>query len=378
MLIINLKSPLHLSPFNRGLQINTMEIKAKFHFVSEASAESKSTVVKVKRIQLTGQEEIFLFPENKQTSVQHSQLFETTIVKNVVKSLKVRNKFRNVVLTLSDELRNIYLDTEGNVVFYDEYLEEVSSALESDVKKDSTGTVGRQISSLVKEMVIDKFNGENLNASVWIKLFVQECDRVGVDQNKYTEVLRLFLEKSALDWYNVFLKQNSLSNWEAWNNSFVDTFSAQSWSDIAYAYNFKFYNGSLLEFALKKRMLLLEIDESISINTQINMIVISLPNYIQNKLERKSIVNIENLMAKLKQFGKLNNSKNDNVIKKSLNEKRPCNICDKLGFKNRFHSESVCRNKDRQVRKIKNENVKVTNNSEIQEVVASYQEAKNE
>ena len=164
--------------------------------------------------------------------------------------------------------------------------------------------------------MIEKFNGENINVSVWINLFVQECNRVGIAQNKYAEILRLFLEKSALDWYNVFVKQNSLLNWEAWNNAFIDNLSTQSWIDIAYAYNFTFYSGSLLEHALKKRRLLLEVDDSLSINTQINMIVISLPNFIQNKLDRKSIINIENLMSKLKQFCKTYDSKNDNVNKR--------------------------------------------------------------
>ncbi|KAK0177066.1 hypothetical protein PV328_001145 [Microctonus aethiopoides] len=118
-----------------------MEIKAKFYFVSEAGADSKSTVVKVKRIQLLGKEESFLFPVGKQTSTQHGQLFENPIVKNVVKSLKVRNKFRNVVLTLTDELQKIYLDIEGNVVLYDEYLEEVTTVQESDVNRKSMVTI---------------------------------------------------------------------------------------------------------------------------------------------------------------------------------------------------------------------------------------------
>lgn len=355
-----------------------MEVKAKFHFVSEAGADSKSTVIKVKRIQLLGQEESFLFPIDKQTSSYHKQLFDHPIIKNVVKSLKVRNKFRNVILALSDELKKIYLDSEGNVVLYDEYLEEFNTVQESNVNRESTELFERRTNSLVKDIVVEKFNGENLNANVWINLFVQECDRVGITQNKYAEALRLFLEKSALDWYNVFVKQNSLLNWEAWNNAFIDTFSSQSWTDIAYAYNYKFYKGSLLEYALKKRSLLLEIDDSMSINTQINLIVICLPSFIQNKLDRKSIVNIENLMAKLKQFGKFNDSKNDNISKKILNEKKPCNICDKLGFKNRYHLESVCHNKNRQVQRLKNENIKITNNNEIQEVVASYEDSKNE
>ena len=92
----------------------------------------------MKRIQLQGQEESFLFPVDKQTSAQHKQLVENPIVKNVVKSLKVRNKFRNGVLTLSDELKNIYLDTEGNVVLYDEYLEEVTTMQESNLNRVSS------------------------------------------------------------------------------------------------------------------------------------------------------------------------------------------------------------------------------------------------
>lgn len=69
--------------------------------------------------------------------------------------------------------------------------------------------------------------------------------------------------------------------------------------DIAYAHNFKFHNGSLLGYALKKRRLLLEVDDSMSTNTQINIIVIGLPNFIQKKLNRKSIPNMENLLCKI-------------------------------------------------------------------------------
>lgn len=92
-----------------------MENKAKFHFVSEAGYDAKSTIVKVKTIQLGNQPEIFQFPKNKQTSDQHKQLFDTNVVKNVVKSLKTRNKFRKVVITLTEDLQNIYMDEEGNV-----------------------------------------------------------------------------------------------------------------------------------------------------------------------------------------------------------------------------------------------------------------------
>ena len=83
------------------------EVKAKFHFL--AKAEGKSTIVKVKTVQLVGQPDIFSFPQNNQTAAQHEQLFQVAVVKGVVKSLKIRNKFRNVIITITDRVkRNLF------------------------------------------------------------------------------------------------------------------------------------------------------------------------------------------------------------------------------------------------------------------------------
>lgn len=328
--------------------------------------------MKVKTIQLVNQPEIFQFPKDKQSSTQHQKLFDTNVVKNVVKSLKIRNKFRNVMITLDAELQNIYMDGEGNVVFNDEYLEEVSP-LE---KPTNTGTQEKSTRSLAKDMIIKNFNGKNFKAITWIKLFVQECIRVGITQDNYAETLRLFLTDSAIDWFNVCMKQNCLNNWELWNNSFVETFSVQSWTDIAYAYNFKYLNGSLLDFALKKRNLLMEVDEDISLNSQINLIVISLPNFIQNKIERKTIVTIEDLMSKLKQFGHVSDKKKEN--NKTTPSHKQCSNCEKLGFPNRFHPESMCRLKEQNSGYKKNNKIKVVNNVDLENAIANSEEAKNE
>lgn len=53
----------------------------------------------------------------------------------------------------------------------------------------------------------------------------------------------------------------------------------------------------------------MEVDEDISLNSQINLVVISLPYFIQNRIERKTIITIEDLMSNLKQFGHLNDKK---------------------------------------------------------------------
>ena len=352
-----------------------METRAKFQFISESGTDSKSTIVKVKTIQLVNQEECYLFPKDKRTSDQHKQLFNTTVVKNVVKSLKTRNKFRNVVVTLTQDLQKIYLDEEGNVVFHDEYLEEDTPTQVNITKPDITERSSR---SLAKDMVIGKFNGENFKATTWVSMFVQECARVGISQNKYAETLRAFLERSALDWFNVFLKQNAstLNNWELWNNAFIETFSVQSWADIAYAYDYQYLGGSSFEYALKKRNLLLEVNENMTLSTQIDLIVIKLPKFLQDKLERKSIVTMENLMSKLKHFGNLSITKKEKDTKPKQND--PCSICGKLGYKDRYHPEHRCRLKDKKMLKTYNDKIKIVNNVDSEKLVASAEEAKNE
>lgn len=135
-------------------------------------------------------------------------------------------------------------------------------------------------------------------------------------------------------------------------------------------------NGSLLDFALKKRNLLMEVDEDISLNSQINLIVISLPTFIQNRIERKTIGTIEDLMSKLKQIGHLNDKKKEN--NKTLPSHKPCSNCEKLGFPNRFHPENMCRLKEQKSSYKRNNNIKVVNNVDLENAVANSEEAKNE
>lgn len=68
--------------------------------------------------------------------------------------------------------------------------------------------------------------------------------------------------------------------------------------------------------------------------------MIDLPKYIQDKLDKKNLVNIEDLMSKWKQFGQ--------IIKKKEKQKnqisqKPCTHCEGLGYPTRFHDISVCR-----------------------------------
>lgn len=362
------------------------DVKAKFHFASEA-LDSKTTIVKVKSIQLLDQPEVYLFPAEEQTNVQHQKLFDHAITKGVVRSLKTRNKFRKVVITLkTTDLKDVYLDEEGNVVFNGIYLEGVRTDIFSPPSSSQqTPCPSKSIHSIAKNMVLEKFNGKNFNAEEWLKTFTKECIRLDISEEKYAEVLRLFLEDSPSEWYSIFLKTNSLTHaWEFWNNSFLDTFNVKNWAEIAYAYNFKFLNGSFLDFALKKRNLLLDVDPKLTIDSQINLIVITLPKFIRSRLTKKDIVNIDSLMSVLKQIEpaekKSNVTSNDkvNIVKpKSENQTTPCSYCEKKGFPNRFHAENVCRTKINDLKKAGNDKIRISNNAELQNSIALYDDAKN-
>uniref|UniRef100_A0ABD2X0U4 RNA-directed DNA polymerase n=1 Tax=Trichogramma kaykai TaxID=54128 RepID=A0ABD2X0U4_9HYME len=261
-----------------------------------------------------------LLAENLQTGDKHPRLFEHSIVKGVVKSLKTRNQFRNVTFTLSKELHDEYMDEENNFVFHEYYLEESQGDV-AEIAQAGKETQGKVIHSIAKDMILEKFHGKNCNAEAWMKLFVLECTRLNINENRFSEVLRLFLEGSASEWFSSFMKTNSLArDWEDWSNSFVDTFVQKSWSEIAFAYSFKYLNGSYLDFALKKINLLIDVDPELTIESQINLIVIGLPGFVRSKIDKKNIVKVEDLMAKLRQLEPVSNKFNRRSVEKQKND----------------------------------------------------------
>ena len=88
---------------------------------------------------------------------------------------------------------------------------------------------------------------------------------------------------------------------QLWNDSFLETFDVKNWSASAYAYTFKYYRGSFLHFSLKKRNLLLDVDPKLAIDSQINLIVVALPNYARSLLRKKELMSIDSLMSALRQ-----------------------------------------------------------------------------
>ncbi|GBP36065.1 hypothetical protein EVAR_29196_1 [Eumeta japonica] len=108
------------------------------------------------------------------------------------------------------------------------------------------------------------------------------------------------------------------SEWNKWEKNFCDTFANKGWSPIRYALAFKYQTGSLLDYALKKEKLLLEVRKSIDTGTLIDLIALGLPNYLTDKIDRETLQETEDLYNELGDC---------NILLEGINVKTP-NVLD--------------------------------------------------
>lgn len=174
------------------------------------------------------------------------------------------------------------------------------------------------------------------------------------------------------------------AGWAIWKTNLCETYGNKGWSQIKYAFTFKFQGGSLLEFAIKKERLLLEINKKIDTQTLINLIVMGLPDYIMYKMDKELITSTANLFNEIGKHEQSVNKNNYNKFKKNtwdskvkVDKIKPCTICEKLNKGNRFHSEEKCWFKKTDNYENKRNYSKDVNNT-VLDVELSDKEPKNE
>lgn len=338
-------------------------------------------------------------PEQYQDVALHIKLMSTAAYKKIKNSLKQRHQTRRVWINLDEELSNVYLDDGNNVQFKDYFLEEspkqqlekqvtttggiteemltnildkfstkkeekcataggmteemLTNILEkfSTKKEDAQNNNSKSLKKLSEIFVLQKFTNKNSNVIQWITLFESECDRLEIKGNEEKiEVLRLFLEGSCLDWYSSMLIKHTInSEWKIWRDDFCETYADKGWIPVKYAISFKYINGSLLDYALKKERILLEMNKAIDTNTLIDLIATGLPDLVTDKINRiylKQTKDLFNELRSLEHLTKTNTSeKKQNLnmnFKERPKEKKPCRICEKLGKSNCYHLEQSC------------------------------------
>ncbi|CAG4958444.1 unnamed protein product [Colias eurytheme] len=363
--------------------------KLRFDFCVKTAPDGKSNVICITSIG-TPDGKTFAIPADYQNASLHKLITNTSNYAKIRKTLNKRHQTRKIWITLTEEISKTYLDEEQNIQFNDFYLEEIKENIndQESFTRSSNETLEKLLEKLLeekqkisetqnlgkiaKDFVIEKFTGRNTNAYQWIKDFNKECERFHINEDrKKIEILKQFLEYPSVNWYSCMLIKLTIeSEWIKWEKNFCETFGNKGWSPIRYALGFKYQTGSLLEYALKKEKLLLEVRKTIDTGTLIDLIAAGLPNYLSDKIDRETLQETEDLYNEI---GKLEHLVGRNKYEKKYHtysdiktkkyeEKKPCQICATEKKVKRFHPEETCWFNVKNQKAI----VKSVNNSELE------------
>lgn len=344
--------------------------KLRFTFAVLAASDGKTNLICITSIE-TPDGCIYDVPDEFKNANKHTGITSSEIYMKIKNSLKKRHQTRKIWIPLTDELRKIYLDAGENVQFGDQYLDEITVETNPSNNNSNNKTEPNLVKTAEK-FLLEKFSGRTSNVNQWIGEFETECERFEIIQDATKiEILKHFLEKQCLDWYtSMIIKFTVKSEWSVWKMNLCETYGNKGWSQVKYAYTFRYQTGSLLEYATKKERLLLEVNKDIDTQTLINLIVMGLPDYVMDKIDKTLVTSTASLCneigkqeytANKKIFFKTKKNMPDN---KSRFEKSPsCKICEKLNKGVRYHPEEKCWFKQMDVyenRRIHNKNVNNT------------------
>lgn len=366
----------------------------KFEFVVKASSDPKTNVICVTTVTDTD-DRTFSIPEKLQPVAGHDVIKTTPAFEKVKNTLLKRYDKRQVWIS-GAEVRSSYMDGDGNMEFKGFLLEEVTCQVRQGSSRaeisDETITKilesleakkqeyrPRSMKNMTENMVVEKFTKKTSNAGQWMDSFEAECTRVGVDEDiKKIEALRLFVEDSCLDWYSSMLIKHSIaSRWTIWKDSFCETFADKGWSPVRYAIFFSYKQGSLLEYALRKERLLLEINKSMDKATLVDLIATGLPSFVVEEIDRENLKETEDLFNCIRSLEHLVNRRSLEKKTVSFENKgkvgkgksttyAPCRICEKENQGIRYHPEALCWFKNKTNDRPKRDPIKHVNNSELE------------
>ncbi|XP_043492264.1 uncharacterized protein LOC122517772 isoform X1 [Polistes fuscatus] len=333
----------------------------QFEFTMIASNDGKSDVLAITSIS-TEEGEYYVLPDELKPVIHHKHIVNMNTFSEIKNSIKKRDQSKKIWIKLDEDQKRTYIDESGNIQFLDQYLEEVSTKqprdkdanlqhiLEELIKTLTEKENQHILKNVTEKFNIEKFTSKNPNAMQWIEKFEKECERFNITKDKTKiEILRLFLEKSCLDWYSsMVIKLTVNSEWSEWKDKFLRIFKNQGWDMVTYAFAFRYKEGLLIDYALKKQRLILDINKSIDSKTMVDLIATGLPRLILNKLNRDKLNDTTDLFKEIRKYEGMMYKKNSTIKsgtfpqKNKTNERKPCNICESLDKGIRYHPEKSC------------------------------------
>lgn len=336
-------------------------MKLKFEFRAVASPKnSKTTVVAITSI-ATEEGEKYAIPDELIYIDFHEKIKRTDVFKKVRDSLGKRQDVLKIWITLSRELQNTYLDDEGNIQFGGKYLKQISQEnikehsdlakiLEKLVEKSEKKEGEKNLKHLADKFALEKFNYRISNVRQWLDTFEKECGRFKFEKDETKiDLLKVFLDGTCQDWYtSTIIKGEHENDWQGWRQKLIETFSSKGWSSRTYAHYFRYKEGSLVQYAIKKERLLLEINKDTDADTMIDRIAFGLPEFMREKINRDEIENTKDLINELQKLEGITDKKK--IFKKEgkpeykvkNEEKKPCKTCEDMGKGVKYHPEEKC------------------------------------
>ena len=328
--------------------------------------DKKANIVVITSIGTEDSKEYEL-PQDVTFVSKHEELTKTDIFKRVKKSFTKKGQNRTVWITLTEEMEHQYFDEEGNIMFNDLYLEQI---IKTDVTESQKKESQLNLKHVAEKFMIENFTSRHSNAKQWLETFEKECKRFEINEDKTRiEILRLFLDKSCSAWHSATLTMLTIeAGWSEWKERFLETFAEKGWTTGMYAIYYRYKEGSLTEYAMRKEKLLLDMDNDISSKTLLLLIAAGLPEFVRNKIDKE---NCENSTKLLHEIRKCENLVNKNIFtrkedkydnKKKFERKKSCKNCENLNKGTRYHPEDSCWFK----KKERNESGEIGNNSIIE------------
>ena len=376
---------------------------AKLQFYCCLVGADKTTIPVIQRVRRPDEDIWYGFPEDLQLAAQHTELIKLSTIKNAFTSMKTRGSFRNIMVTLSEELMKSYVDEDGNFVFNNHVLAEVYFTTPIPAPPDPTNGTRfdsmvaclekiaapkeESVKEILKHLLIEKFAAKNMNVEAWCSRFEKESQRFNLVGRRQIEVFKSCLDQSLSNWFIVTQQNLAVdAQWNQWRAEMVSTFGDHSFKPVCSAIGFRYLGGSLIDYIVNKEKMLIEANRELPKKVLLDLIVYGLPAHIIRSLNRNTVTSISILKDKLKKHeggekgsesskfknfsNKSNlpknssssssqnfdsktfsNSSNVNNGKRStfqtnVNNRKACSICLTKGHE-RFHPEVRCFYKDK-------------------------------
>lgn len=301
--------------------------KLRFEFTIIPASDGKSNIYAITSI-ATEDDKVYAVPEELQSVSFHREITKTTAYNKVKNSLKKRYQSRRVWIKMTEELAKAYIDEDGNIQCAEQFLEEIekdkqqgaaahpneTNTWEKILEKlveNTQANEQKSLKNIAEKFVIEKFTSKNPNANQWIDIFERECTRFKVTEDeKKIEILRLFMNKSCVDWYSsMIIKLTMDSEWSTWKSKFCESFANKGWNPVTYALLYKYKDGSLLDYAMRKEKLLLDMRKSIDAGTLVDLVAAGLPEFILNKIDRETLKDTVDLFNEVSKYEHMVNKK---------------------------------------------------------------------